>query len=228
MREACSLIWSALVLLFRSRASLEAEILVLRHQLNIQRRHLPKRLTFSAMDRLIFAGLYRLVPSILNALTIVKPDTIVRWHRAGFRSYWRWKSRPRGGRPAVPAGDTPADPRDEHCQSAVGSATDPWRAPQARHRNRTDQRGQVYGQAKRPAIARLEDVPSQSCRRHRRDGSVRRTDNLVSFALWLIDHGAWSTTDFMVWRHSASDRRMDRKSDHGSLRLGTSSPLSHS
>src|ERR1700738_5348587 len=50
MREACSLVWSVLVLLFRSRASLEAEILIL-HQLNIQRRHLPKRLTFSAMDR---------------------------------------------------------------------------------------------------------------------------------------------------------------------------------
>ena len=91
-----------LVLSFRSRATLEAEILILRHQLNIQRRHLPKRLTFSAMDRLIFAGLYRLVPSILNALTIVKPETVVRWHRAGFRSYWCWKSRPRGGRPIVP------------------------------------------------------------------------------------------------------------------------------
>jgi hypothetical protein len=71
MREACSLVWSVLVLLFRSRASLEAEILILRHQLNIQRRHLPKRLTFSALDRLIFVGLYRLVPSILNVLTIV-------------------------------------------------------------------------------------------------------------------------------------------------------------
>jgi transposase InsO family protein len=91
-----------LVLSFRSRATLEAEILILRHQLSIQRRHLPKRLTFSAMDRLIFAGLYRLVPSILNALTIVKPETVVRWHRAGFRSYWCWKSRPRGGRPMVP------------------------------------------------------------------------------------------------------------------------------
>jgi transposase InsO family protein len=102
MREACSLVWSVLVLSFRSRATLEAEILILRHQLNIQQRHLPKRLTFSAMDRLIFAGLYRLLPSILNALTIVKPDTIVRWHRAGFRSYWRWKSQPCSGRPAVP------------------------------------------------------------------------------------------------------------------------------
>src|ERR1019366_720246 len=101
MREACSLVWSALVLSFRSRVTLEAEILILRHQLNIQRRHLPKRLPFSAMDRLIFAGLYRLVPSILNALTIVKPETVVRWHRAGFRSYWRWKSRRRGGRPTV-------------------------------------------------------------------------------------------------------------------------------
>ena len=102
MREACSLLWSVLVLLFRSRASLEAEILILRHQLNIQRRHLPERLTFSVMDRLTFVGLYRLVPSSLNALTIVKPGTVVRWHRAGFRSYWRWKSRPRGGRPTVP------------------------------------------------------------------------------------------------------------------------------
>jgi hypothetical protein len=54
MREAYSLVWSVLVLFFRSRVSLEAEILILRHQLNIQRRHLPKRLAFSAMDRLIF------------------------------------------------------------------------------------------------------------------------------------------------------------------------------
>jgi hypothetical protein len=86
MREACSLVWSVLVLLLRSRALLEAEILILRHQLNIQRRHLPKRLTFSAIDRLIFVGLYRLVPGTLNALTIVKRETVVRWHRAGFRS----------------------------------------------------------------------------------------------------------------------------------------------
>jgi hypothetical protein len=83
MREACSLVWSVLVLLFRSRVSLEAEILILRHQLNIQHRHLPKRMTFSTMDRLIFVGLYRFVPSTLKALTLVKPETVVRWHRAG-------------------------------------------------------------------------------------------------------------------------------------------------
>jgi hypothetical protein len=62
MREACSLVWSVLALLFRSRASLEAEILILRHQLNVQRRHLPRRLNFTAVDRLIFVALYRLLP----------------------------------------------------------------------------------------------------------------------------------------------------------------------
>jgi hypothetical protein len=53
------------------------------------------------MDRLIFVGLSRLAPGTLNALTIVKPKTVIRWHRAGFRSYWRWKSRPCSGRPTV-------------------------------------------------------------------------------------------------------------------------------
>src|SRR5207253_9397514 len=102
MREACSLIWSALVLLFRSRASLAAEILILRMQVNILRRHSTKRQTFSAMDHLIFAGLYRLAPTVLNALAGLKPDTVIKWHRAGFRSYWRWRSRHRGGRPTLP------------------------------------------------------------------------------------------------------------------------------
>src|SRR6267142_5266991 len=81
MREALSLIWTALVGLFRSPASLAAEILVLRHQINILRRHSPKRQTFSAMDRLIFAGLYRLAPTVLNALSVLKPDTVIKWQR---------------------------------------------------------------------------------------------------------------------------------------------------
>src|ERR1700726_310963 len=133
-----------------------------------------------------------------------------------------------GGQANSSVGDTQADPRDEHCQSAVGNASDPWRTPQARRRYRTDQRGQVHGQATRPAVARLEDVPPQPRRRDRRDGSVRRADNLVSPALWIADHGARPATYSVVWRDTASDRRMHRKSDHGILRLGTSSPLSHS
>jgi hypothetical protein len=81
---------------------LVAEIVVLRHQINIQRRHLPARQTFGPIDRLIFAGLYRLAPTVLNALAILKPETVIKWHRAGFRSYWSWKSRRHVGRPSVP------------------------------------------------------------------------------------------------------------------------------
>jgi len=89
--------------LIRSRVMLEAEIWTLRQQINVLRRTAPKKLSFCAGDRMIFVGLYRLFPKICDALAIVKPDTLVRWHRAGFRSYWRWKSRRRGGRPIVPA-----------------------------------------------------------------------------------------------------------------------------
>jgi transposase InsO family protein len=87
---------------FRSRASLEAEIVFLRHQLNVLRRQAPTRPRLTTVDRLIFVWLYRLFPAVLSAGTIIKPDTILRWHRAGFRLYWRWRSRCRGGRPKVP------------------------------------------------------------------------------------------------------------------------------
>ena len=103
MANLCKLIWCAFVGLFRSRASLQAEILVPRHQLNVLRRKSPQRITPSGIDRLVFAGLYALVPSVLDAPQIVKPDTVIRWHRAGFRAYWRWKSGPRGGRPGTAA-----------------------------------------------------------------------------------------------------------------------------
>jgi transposase InsO family protein len=102
MREICRLIWLALIGSFRLRTSLEAENLILRHQLNVLRRKSPERLTFGLLDRLIFVGLYRLAPKILDSLAIVKPETVIKWHRAGFRLFWRWKSRPRGGRPTVP------------------------------------------------------------------------------------------------------------------------------
>jgi transposase InsO family protein len=102
MGDLWRLICCAVTGLFRSRAALQAEVLVLRHQLNVLRRKAPKRLAFSSVDRLVFAGLYRLAPGVLEALKILKPQTVIRWHRAGFRAYWRWKSRPRGGRPTMP------------------------------------------------------------------------------------------------------------------------------
>jgi hypothetical protein len=93
MMDFLKLLACALTRLFRSRARLEAEILVLRHQLNVLRRKAPKRVAFSSVDRLLFAGLYRLAPGVLDALKILKPETMIRWHRVGFRAYTPRRSR---------------------------------------------------------------------------------------------------------------------------------------
>jgi transposase InsO family protein len=87
---------------FKTQARLEAEISVLRHQLNVLRRQVPSRPRLTVADRVLFVWLYRLFPSLLSAITIIQPDTVIRWHRIGFRLYWRWKSRCRGGRPRIP------------------------------------------------------------------------------------------------------------------------------
>jgi transposase InsO family protein len=85
----------------KSRARLEAEILVLRQQVIVLSRKFPSRVRLRNIDRLVFGWLYQLFPSILNAITVVKPETVIRWHRRGFRAYWHWKSRRRGGRPRI-------------------------------------------------------------------------------------------------------------------------------
>jgi hypothetical protein len=93
-----------LVDLFKSRSRLEAENLFLRHQLNIALRRAPPRLRLRGSDRTLMVWLVRLWPSLLGATEVVQPDTILRWHRAGFRAFWRWKSRNRVGRPRVDRG----------------------------------------------------------------------------------------------------------------------------
>ena len=92
----CVLAWP-----FRSRLRLEAENAALRHQLIVLRRRPRGRVRLTNLDRWFFIQLYRWFPAILKVLTIIRPETLVRWHRAGFRCYWRWKSRPRGGRPRI-------------------------------------------------------------------------------------------------------------------------------
>src|SRR5246127_5576359 len=84
---------------FKSKVRLEAENAALRHQLIVLRRKLRCRVRLTNHDRLFFIQLYRWFPSILTVLTIIRPATLVRWHRAGFRCYWRWKSRPTGRAP---------------------------------------------------------------------------------------------------------------------------------
>jgi len=104
MIDFLKLFGGSLVGLFRSRAAREAEMAFLRQQLLVLKRSVPARLRLRNADRLIFVWLYRLFPSLLGATVIFKPETLVRWHRSGFRLYWRWKSRRRRvGRPAVQA-----------------------------------------------------------------------------------------------------------------------------
>ena len=86
---------------FKSKLRLGAENAVLRHQLIVLTRRLHGRVRLTNNDRWFFIQLYRWFPSILQVLTIIRPETLVRWHRAGFRCYWRWKSRPQGGRPQI-------------------------------------------------------------------------------------------------------------------------------
>ena len=86
---------------FKSNSRLEAENAALRHQLIVLRRRVQGWVRLTNSDRWFFIQLYRWFPSILSVLTIIRPETLVRWHRAGFRCYWRWKSRPRGGRPQI-------------------------------------------------------------------------------------------------------------------------------
>jgi hypothetical protein len=96
-------IWSVVTVPFKSRSRLEAENAALRQQVIVLQRKVRGRLEFTNGDRLFFVLLYRWFPSVLKAIVIVRPETVVRWHRAGFRYYWRWKSKRRGGRPPISA-----------------------------------------------------------------------------------------------------------------------------
>jgi transposase InsO family protein len=101
MIELLCFVLAALASPFKTKFRLEAENAVLRHQLIVLRRKLRGRVQLANSDRWFFVQLYRWFPSILKVLTIIRPETLVRWHQAGFRSYWRWKSRSLGGRPQI-------------------------------------------------------------------------------------------------------------------------------
>ncbi|MCP4304269.1 MAG: transposase, partial [bacterium] len=99
MIQTLQLLLRHLASCLRSRAKLELENLVLRHQVEILRRSAPKRVRMGRADRFVFTLLLCVWPKIAQSIRIVHPKTLVRWHREGFRIYWRWKSRPRRGRP---------------------------------------------------------------------------------------------------------------------------------
>jgi transposase InsO family protein len=101
MLDTLKLLWVFAEDCFRSPVQLRAENAILRHQLNILLRKAPKRPKLSSIDRTVFVWFYRLFPNVAGAVVIVRPETVIRWHRAGFRAWWRWKSRNVGGRPKI-------------------------------------------------------------------------------------------------------------------------------
>ena len=147
--------------LFRSRRRLEAEILFLRHQLNIALRQRPTPLLLRGGDRALLVWMTRLWPSLLGMVQVVEPSTILRWHRAGFRSYWRWKSRKRAGRPRI----------DRELRDLIRrmSQENPlWGAP--RIHGELLKLGfeladcvHVHDPPTASTLPELEDVPAQSC-----------------------------------------------------------------
>jgi hypothetical protein len=91
--------------LFKSRSRLEAEIILLQHQLNIALRHAPPRVRLhGGGDRALMVWIVRVWPNLIDTIRVVKAETILRWHRAGFRAYWRWKLQKRVGRPRIDQG----------------------------------------------------------------------------------------------------------------------------
>src|SRR5713226_2863163 len=121
---------------FSRRVRLEAENLILRQQLVALRRRSSTRVRLWSIDRLLFVWSYRLYPSLLDAIIIVQPETVIRWHRGGFRAYWRWKSRHVGGRPRIDSGIRALIRRMNHENPLWGRTTDPRRIVDAWNRSR--------------------------------------------------------------------------------------------
>src|SRR3979490_2267315 len=125
---------------FKSKSRLEAENAALRYQLIVLKRRVRGRVQLTSGDRLFLVQLYRWFPSVLKAITIIRPETLVRWHRAGFRRYWRWKSCSLGGRPKI-AADLRALIRQMSAENPLwGAPRIHARAAQARLRGRSVQR----------------------------------------------------------------------------------------
>jgi hypothetical protein len=101
MFTSLRLIVTFVIDLFKSQRRLEAENLFLRHQLNIALRRALHRFQLRRSDRVLLVWMIRLMPSLLDLSQVVRPETILRWHRAGFRAYWGWKSRGQVGRPTI-------------------------------------------------------------------------------------------------------------------------------
>jgi len=196
---------------FKSRAALQLENLALRHQLGVLQRSV-KRPKLAPDDRLLWAWLCAVWSDWRSALVIVKPDTVIAWHRRGFRLFWTWKSAVATG-PADGCETRPrTDPSAESRESAVGRTSHSRRTPQAWHQYRRNQRRQVCGAPSQASIADLANLlenhvrlwcqwTSSQCRR--------------SGAVCISGTGSRPPPRRPLQRHRPSDRRVDRAATTG-------------
>ena len=174
-----SLVLNLLAAISKSKSRLRAQNAALRQQLIVLQRRVRGRVRFNNGDRLFFVQLYRWFPSILAAMLIIRPETLVRWHRAGFRRYWRWKSPARGGRPQI-GSDLRALIRRMSIENPL------WGAPRIHGEllklgfevARVECR-QAHGQAARPAKPEMAHVPTQSRAADCRHGFVRCANHRI-------------------------------------------------
>jgi putative transposase len=137
---------------FRARTTLQLEILALRHQLHVVNRSRLKRLPLTHADRLLWVWLSRVWDRWREAIVIVKPETVLAWHRRGFRLFWRWKSRRRLGRPGVP-------PDVRQLIRTMARANPLWGAPR------------IHGELLKLGIAISQATVAKYMPRHRRPPS---------------------------------------------------------
>jgi hypothetical protein len=147
--------------LFKSRSRLEAENLFLRHQLTIAMRRAPPRLRLRGSDRALLIGMTRLWPNLRGMAQVVQPETILRWHRAGFKVFWRWKSRNRAGRPKIDRGLRDLIQRMGR-ENPLWGASRPWRASDAWLGGGPVDGLEIYGATFEAAVANLEDFSAKS------------------------------------------------------------------
>ncbi len=170
---------------FKSKSRLEAENAALRHQLIVLRRKLHGRVQLTNNDRWFFIQLFRWFPSVLQVLTIIRPETLVRWHRAGFRCYWRWKSRSGGGRPQIGA-ELRALIRRMSVENPL------WGAPRIHgellklgFEVAQSSVAKLHDQADWSAKSGMAHLPAKPCARYCRHGSVCSSDPWLRSALRL-------------------------------------------
>ena len=185
MLRMLSMILHAIATAFRSHHALALENLALRQQLAVLQRN-ARRPRLKRWDRVFWVLVSRLWSGWQKTLVVVQPETVIRWHRQGFRLYWRRKSRPcRPGRPRVTSEIRALIRRMLMASPFWGGASDSWRVAEAGDRHRSDERLEVHGLSSQTAIADLAHVSGESCQGHRVDRFLNGPNGDVSGAVCL-------------------------------------------